>query len=49
MRLNEEEYTKWKGNQKRFCLFFDGAFKNNPGKAQAGGTINDPGEHASLL
>lgn len=42
IRLNEEEFTNWKGNQKWFFLFFDMASKNNLGKAGVGGIINDP-------
>lgn len=42
IRLNEEEFSNWKGNQNRFFLLFDRAYKNNLGKAGAGGTINDP-------
>lgn len=33
---------KWRENQKSYCLFFDGASKNNPGKAGVGGIIIDP-------
>ena len=31
-----------KKKQNRFSLFFDGASKNNPRKAGAGGLISDP-------
>jgi len=42
MRLSEEEFATWKKNQRRHCLYFDGASKHNPGKAGAGGIILDP-------
>eukprot|EP00253_Pinus_taeda_P010187 PITA_10187 len=39
LRLKEEEFTKWLSNCNRFCLFFDGATKSNPGLAGAGSLI----------
>lgn len=39
LRLKEEEFTKWLSNCNRFCLFFDGTAKSNPGLAGAGGLI----------
>lgn len=40
--MNEEELTNGRKNQNRYCLYFDGASKHNPGKAGAGGIILDP-------
>lgn len=47
--MNEEEFAEWKKNQNRFSLFLDGASKNNPGKAGAGGFISDTWERDSHL
>jgi len=40
--LNEEEFSTWEENRKRFFLFFDGASKYTPRKVGAGGIIIDP-------
>jgi len=40
--MNEEETESLKRQQNRFCLQFDGASKNNPGKAGASGIIFYP-------
>lgn len=42
LRMNEEEIESWKRQQNRYYLQFDGASKNNPGKARAGGIIFYP-------
>ena len=41
LRGSQNEIEQWKQNQKTITLHFDGAFKNNPGKAGAGGIIFD--------
>eukprot|EP00253_Pinus_taeda_P005844 PITA_05844 len=41
LRGSKEEVQQWISNQKRPVLLFDGASKNNPGKAGAGGIIKD--------
>jgi len=40
--MTEEEIESWKRQQNRHCLQFDGASKNNPGKARARGIIFYP-------
>lgn len=46
VRLKEEEFANWIQNCNCFYLFFDGAYKSNPGIAGAGGLIiNAYGEH----
>eukprot|EP00253_Pinus_taeda_P013290 PITA_13290 len=42
LRGTRDEVNNWIQNQKRYTLHFDGASKNNPGRAGAGGTIRDP-------
>eukprot|EP00253_Pinus_taeda_P004040 PITA_04040 len=37
--LKEEEFSNWLSNCNRFCFFFDGTAKSNPGLAGAGGLI----------
>eukprot|EP00253_Pinus_taeda_P016469 PITA_16469 len=41
LRGSDEEIKEWIQNQKRPSLQFDGASKNNPGQAGAGGVIKD--------
>ena len=41
LRGSNEEIREWIQNQKRPSLQFDGASKNNPGQAGAGGVIKD--------
>lgn len=41
LRLEDKEFAEWIKEQKRHILFFNGAAKNNPGKAGAGGVILD--------
>jgi len=41
LRGSQNEIEKWIQNQKTYTLHFDGASKNNPGKAGAGGIILD--------
>jgi len=41
LRDSNEEVREWIQNQKRPSLHFDGASKNNPGQAGAGGVIKD--------
>lgn len=41
LRGTKEEIREWIQNQKRPFLQFDGASKNNPGQAGAGGVIKD--------
>lgn len=40
--MTEEELECWKKTQNRHCMYFDGASKNNPGKAGVGRIIYDP-------
>ena len=40
--MSEEELTNWRKNQNRYCLYFDGASKHNPGKVGVGRIILDP-------
>eukprot|EP00253_Pinus_taeda_P019866 PITA_19866 len=42
LRGTKQEVENWIHKQKRPTLFFDGASKNNPGQAGAGGIIRDP-------
>jgi len=42
LRITKEEIESWKRLQNRYCLQFDGASKNNPRKAGAGGIIFYP-------
>lgn len=39
LRPKEEEFALWLSNSNKYCLFFDGASKSNPGQAGAGGVI----------
>lgn len=41
LRGTREEVKKWVQDQQRHTLHFDGAAKNNPGRAGAGGIIKD--------
>jgi len=47
LRGTKEEITQWIHDQKRTILQFDGASKNNPGKAGVGGIIKD--QHGKIL
>lgn len=40
--MTEEEIESWKRQQNRYCLQFDGASKNNPGKVGASGIVFYP-------
>lgn len=42
LRMGKEYFLSWRQNQGRSILFFDGASKDNPGAAGAGGIIYDP-------
>ena len=42
IRLDEQEFIKWRSALDEWCLFFDGASKGNPGQAGGGGIIIDP-------
>eukprot|EP00253_Pinus_taeda_P028873 PITA_28873 len=42
LRGTKQEVESWIQKQNRPSLFFDGASKNNPGQAGAGGIIRDP-------
>ena len=42
IRLEEQEFIKWRSALEDWCLFFDGASKGNPGPAGGGGIILDP-------
>ena len=42
IRLNEQEFIKWRSALDEWCLFFDGASKGNPGQAGGGGIIIEP-------
>ena len=42
IRLDEQEFIKWRLALDEWCLFFDGASKGNPGQAGGGGIIIDP-------
>ena len=42
LRIMEEELESQKKTQNRHCMYFDGASKNNPGKAGANGIMYDP-------
>ena len=41
LRGNEKEIENWIKNQNKYILCFDGASKNNPGRARASGVIYD--------
>ena len=42
IRLDEQEFIKWRSALDEWCLFFDGASKGNPGQAGGGSIIIDP-------
>lgn len=42
LRGTKEEVRNWIQKQRRAALLFDGASKNNPGQAGAGGIVRDP-------
>ena len=42
IRLEEQEFIKWRSALEEWCLFFDGASKGNPGQAGGGGIIFYP-------
>ena len=42
IRIEEQEFIKWRSALGEWCLFFDGASKGNPGQAGGGGIIFDP-------
>ena len=39
VRLDENEFLKWRASLNECSLFFDGASKGNPGQAGAGGIL----------
>jgi len=39
VRMDEQEFIKWRHKLSESCLFFDGASKGNPGQAGGGGVI----------
>ena len=39
IRLEEQEFIKWRSSLEDHCLFFDGASKGNPGVVGGGGVI----------
>eukprot|EP00253_Pinus_taeda_P026904 PITA_26904 len=43
IRLEEQEFIKWRSALEEHCLFFDGASKGNPGVAGSGGILLSPG------
>lgn len=43
IRLEEQEFIKWRSALEEHCLFFDGASKGNPGVAGSGGVLLSPG------
>lgn len=47
VRLDEQEFLKWRSTLNDFFLFFDGASKGNSGQARGGGVILSP--HNSFL
>ena len=42
IRLNEQEFIKWRSALDEWCLFFDEASKGNPRQAGGGSIIIDP-------
>eukprot|EP00253_Pinus_taeda_P024961 PITA_24961 len=42
IRLEEQEFLKWRSALEDHCLFFDGASKGNPGAAGGGGVLLNP-------
>ena len=48
IRLDEQEFIKWRSAFDEWCLFFDGASKGNPGQAGGGGIIIDPSSKLHL-
>jgi len=42
IRLEEQEFLKWRSALDDHCLFFDGASKGNPGAAGGGGILLNP-------
>lgn len=47
LRGSKDEVDQWISDQKRPTLHFDGASKNNPGRAGAGGIIKD--DHGKII
>jgi ribonuclease HI len=43
LRYSKQEFSDWLLQQQSHYLFFDGASRNNPGIAGAGGILGDPG------
>eukprot|EP00253_Pinus_taeda_P009858 PITA_09858 len=48
IRLEEQEFLKWRSALEDHCLFFDGASKGNPGAAGGGGVLLNPDGSALL-
>eukprot|EP00253_Pinus_taeda_P012315 PITA_12315 len=48
IRLEEQEFIKWRSTLEEHCLFFDGASKGNPGVAGSGGVLLSPGGSPEL-
>jgi ribonuclease HI len=42
IRLEEQDFIKWRSSLEDHCLFFDGASKGNPGAAGGGGVLLNP-------
>ena len=42
IRLDEQDFIKWRSTLDEWCLFFDEALKGNPGQAGGGGIIFEP-------
>ena len=48
IRLEEQEFIKWRSTLDEWCLFFDGASKGNLGQAGGGGIIFEPSGNPHL-
>ena len=48
IRLEEQDFIKWRSSLDEWCLFFDGASKGNPGQAGGGGIILEPSAKLQL-
>ena len=48
IRLEEQEFIKWRSALDEWCLFFDGASKGNPVQAGGGGIIFEPSGNPHL-
>ena len=42
VRLEEQDFIKWRSTLEEHCLFFDGASKGNPSVAGGGGILLGP-------